>query len=66
MAVPYPIFASPLQSFFPVGGTPACCFTEGLPFAVRADCLLLGCGDPRNILFTIFSNENDGKLAVKL
>lgn len=38
--------------FYPVGNTPAVCLTQGLPPGEKADMLLLGCGDVRNIMFT--------------
>ncbi|KAH6632446.1 hypothetical protein F5144DRAFT_650490 [Chaetomium tenue] len=38
--------------FYPMGNTPAVCLTQGLPPEKKADMLLLGCGDPRSILFT--------------
>ncbi|KAF8885742.1 hypothetical protein BD779DRAFT_656700 [Infundibulicybe gibba] len=46
--------------FYPIGNTPAVCLTETLPPGQRADILLLGCGDLRNILYTTFS-DLDGK-----
>ncbi|KAI5787308.1 hypothetical protein EDC01DRAFT_617866 [Geopyxis carbonaria] len=38
-----------------IGNTPPFCFTSGLPPEEPAHVLLLGCGDPRSILYTIFS-----------
>jgi len=38
---------------YPIGNTPAVCLTQGLPPESKADILLLGCGDVRNILFTV-------------
>jgi hypothetical protein len=47
----------PQQSFFyPIGNTSALCLTQDLAPEQNADVLLLGCGDPRNILFTLFAN----------
>ncbi|KAH6902808.1 hypothetical protein BKA70DRAFT_1304682 [Coprinopsis sp. MPI-PUGE-AT-0042] len=40
--------------FYPVGNTPAVHLTASLPPEQRADVLLLGCGDVRNILFTVY------------
>ncbi|KAH6912448.1 hypothetical protein BKA70DRAFT_1263866 [Coprinopsis sp. MPI-PUGE-AT-0042] len=40
--------------FYPVGNTPAIHLTASLPPEQRADVLLLGCGDVRNILFTVY------------
>lgn len=42
--------------FYPVGNTAATCFTQDLPVEQRADVLLLGCGDPRNVLYTIYED----------
>jgi hypothetical protein len=43
--------------FYPIGNTPAVCLTQDLPCEQRADILLLGCGDVRNILFTTYSDS---------
>ncbi|KAK4154968.1 hypothetical protein C8A00DRAFT_42357 [Chaetomidium leptoderma] len=48
-----PGYANLWQHFYPVGNTPAVCLTQGLPPEKRADILLLGCGDVRNIMFTL-------------
>ncbi|KAG8707439.1 hypothetical protein FRC08_000492 [Ceratobasidium sp. 394] len=40
--------------FYPLGNTPAVCLTRDLSSDQPADILLLGCGDPRNILFTLY------------
>ncbi|KAI1360802.1 hypothetical protein F5Y08DRAFT_348429 [Xylaria arbuscula] len=46
-----------IQSYFyPVGNTPAISLTQSVPPGDPADILLLGCGDLRNILFTIHNN----------
>ncbi|KAK4141757.1 uncharacterized protein C8A04DRAFT_30601 [Dichotomopilus funicola] len=47
-----PGYANRWFHFYPVGNTPAVCLTQGLPPGLKADMLLLGCGDVRNILFT--------------
>ena len=44
---------SSYSAFYPIGNTPATCLTPNLPPGHDADILLLGCGDARNILFTI-------------
>ncbi|KAI0324944.1 hypothetical protein GY45DRAFT_1288114 [Cubamyces sp. BRFM 1775] len=41
--------------FYAVGNTPAVCLTRDLPPEETANILLLGCGDPRHVLQTIFS-----------
>ncbi|TFK29000.1 hypothetical protein FA15DRAFT_664645 [Coprinopsis marcescibilis] len=40
--------------FYPIGNTPAAHLTAALPPETPADILLLGCGDVRNVLFTIY------------
>lgn len=47
-----PTHANLWFDFYPMGNTPAMCLAQGLPPEKKADILLLGCGDPRNILFT--------------
>ena len=39
--------------FYPVGNTTPTCFTQDLAPEVNANVLLLACGDPRSILYTI-------------
>lgn len=53
-----PLSADTVNSFHPLRNKPAVWFTQDLPPTVRANCLLLGCGDPRNILFSIFSEDS--------
>lgn len=45
--------------FYAIGDTPAVCLTRDLPPEERANLLLLGCGDPRHVLYTIFSEPDD-------
>ncbi|KAI5981818.1 hypothetical protein EDD15DRAFT_2534946 [Pisolithus albus] len=42
--------------FYPVGNTSAVCLTEELPPEHKADVLLLGCGDPRHVLYTVHAD----------
>jgi hypothetical protein len=50
----------PSKSFFyPIGNTPPICLTQNLPQEEKADILLLGCGDPRSILFTVYITGAD-------
>ncbi|KAG8782474.1 hypothetical protein FRC12_020788 [Ceratobasidium sp. 428] len=42
--------------FSPIGTLPAVSLTQDLSPEQPADILLLGCGDPRNILYTLFSD----------
>ncbi|KAG2153346.1 hypothetical protein DEU56DRAFT_774747 [Suillus clintonianus] len=43
--------------FYPIGNTPAVCLTQDLCPTEKADMLLLGCGDPRHILYTVYTNS---------
>lgn len=43
--------------FYPFGNTPAVNFTQDLALETPARILLLGCGDVRNVLFTVYSNS---------
>ncbi|KAI6145467.1 hypothetical protein BKA82DRAFT_21336 [Pisolithus tinctorius] len=43
---------------YPLGNTSAICLTEELPPEHKADVLLLGCGDPRNILYTVYADAS--------
>ena len=45
---------------FPVGNTPAVCLTQNLPPDTDAKLLLLGCGDVRNALFTVYAGSGIG------
>ncbi|KAH9482243.1 hypothetical protein JR316_0004341 [Psilocybe cubensis] len=40
--------------FFPIGDWPSVCLTKELRPEEDAEILLLGCGDPRSILFTVY------------
>ncbi|PCH44295.1 hypothetical protein WOLCODRAFT_138924 [Wolfiporia cocos MD-104 SS10] len=40
--------------FYPIGNTSAVCMTRDIAPEEPANVLLLGCGDPRNVLYTIF------------
>ena len=59
MSMVYPVNASPFQSWRPFASGPAVSLTQNLAPETDAKCLLLGCGDSRNILFTIFNDENN-------
>ncbi|KAK6520955.1 hypothetical protein TWF506_001191 [Arthrobotrys conoides] len=43
--------------FYPIGNSPAINLVGYLPPEIDADVLLLGCGDVRNILFTLFTES---------
>ena len=52
----------PAKNFlYLIGNTPAVVLTDSLVPEEPANLLLLGCGDPRNILFTIYSQANDSE-----
>ncbi|PVH91321.1 hypothetical protein DM02DRAFT_678148 [Periconia macrospinosa] len=53
-----PAYLDILTFFYPVGNTPAVCLTRNLPQHIQGHILLLGCGDVRNILFTLYSEQN--------
>ncbi len=42
--------------YYPIGNTAPICLTQDLGPEQSVDILLLGCGDPRHILFTIYSS----------
>ncbi|KAL1946423.1 hypothetical protein VTO73DRAFT_15550 [Trametes versicolor] len=44
--------------FYPIGNTPAVCLTRDLAPEESADVVLLGCGDPRHVLYTVFSEPD--------
>ena len=52
-----PAIVNIVAFFYPIGNTPAVCLTQDLPGVEKADILLLGCGDIRNILFTTYLNN---------
>ncbi|KAJ7596033.1 hypothetical protein C8J56DRAFT_853074 [Mycena floridula] len=41
--------------FYPIGNTSAVCLTRDIAPEQHTNILLLGCGDPRNVLYTIFN-----------
>ena len=56
-----PAFVNIFSYFYPLGNTPAVCLTQDLPPEQRANVLLLGCGDVRNVLFTTYSDGVSSK-----
>ncbi|KAK7013800.1 hypothetical protein R3P38DRAFT_3004029 [Favolaschia claudopus] len=50
-----PLFWPGKRYFYPIGNTSAVCLARDAPSNKDLSLLLLGCGDPRNILFTLFS-----------
>lgn len=51
----HPAFWPTTVHFYPVGNTPPLNLTQNLPPEQDANILLLGCGDPRNILYTLYA-----------
>ncbi|CDO76798.1 hypothetical protein BN946_scf184978.g27 [Trametes cinnabarina] len=49
-----PLFWPGVYYFYPIGNTSAVSLTRDIPPGVPADILLLPCGDPRNVLYTVF------------
>lgn len=48
--------------FYPIGNTPPVCITQELSPEDSGEILLLGCGDPRSIMFTICNDLAPGML----
>ena len=59
----HPTFITRVSFFYPLGNTPAVSLTQDLNPEQDAKILLLGCGDARNILFTV---HTDGALGLYL
>jgi len=53
-----PVVVEIVTYFYPVGNTSAVHLTRNLPREEPADVLLLGCGDLRNILFTVYIDQD--------
>ncbi|KAK6363514.1 hypothetical protein TWF730_000946 [Orbilia blumenaviensis] len=51
--------------YYPIGNTPAINLLGHLSPEIDAEVLLLGCGDVRNILFTIFTESSEAPNSVK-
>jgi len=58
MPMIYAVNASSFQSFTLLASEPPVALAQNLPFDGDANVLLLGCGDARKILFSIFNDEN--------
>ncbi|KAF8348729.1 hypothetical protein F5887DRAFT_597878 [Amanita rubescens] len=52
----HPVFWPGKIFFYPIGNTSAVCLTSELPPEQPADILLLGCGDARNVLYTVYAD----------
>ncbi|KAL0950292.1 hypothetical protein HGRIS_010271 [Hohenbuehelia grisea] len=57
----HPAYYPKQTYFYPIGNTPPVSLTQHLPQEEPADILLLGCGDPRNILYTIATDASIGE-----
>lgn len=51
-----PLIWPTTKFFYPIGNTPAVYLTQDLPPGQLADVLLLGCGDVRNVLYTVYAD----------
>ena len=60
MSLQCPVFVG-LEETRVFSRIPVVSFTQDLPPGTDADCLLLNCGDLRNILFTIFGEKGARK-----
>jgi Domain of unknown function (DUF4470) len=58
MAMLHAVDVGPLQWFFPMGTSSAVSLTHELPPGRPARGLLLGNGDLRNLLFTLYNDQN--------
>ncbi|KAG1879717.1 hypothetical protein F4604DRAFT_1751188 [Suillus subluteus] len=54
------------QFFYPIGNTSAVCLTQDLCPSEKADVLLLGCGDLRHILYTVYTDSTGSQASRKL
>lgn len=53
----HPVFWPKKSFFYPIGNTTPVCFTQSLALEEGADILLLGCGDPRSVLYTVHADH---------
>jgi hypothetical protein len=60
MAMLYPIDETPRANFVPFSSRSVTSLTQDVPPNKNVNCLLLGCGDPRSILLTVFGDEHTG------
>jgi hypothetical protein len=56
-----PVVVDIVTYFYPVGNTSAVHLTRNLPHGQTAQILLLGCGDIRNIVFTVYMDQDSGE-----
>jgi len=62
MSTLLPVSVSFRKKFKPLSNTPATSLVENLPHGRHANILVLGDGDPRKILYTLYSEEDNGKV----
>ncbi|KAG1865927.1 hypothetical protein DFJ58DRAFT_863736 [Suillus subalutaceus] len=62
----HPVLWKGTTFFYPIGNTSAVCLTQDLCPSEKADVLLLGCGDPRHILYTVYTNSTGLQASRKL
>jgi hypothetical protein len=55
-----PVVVDIVTYFYPIGNTSAVHLTRNLPRNQTAEILLLGCGDIRNIVFTVYMDQGSG------
>lgn len=60
MSVLCPLSIAVDNNFYPLSNTPTTSLTEYLPPQVQANALILAYGDPRKILFTLYSEQGNG------
>ncbi|KAJ1302999.1 hypothetical protein OPQ81_011201 [Rhizoctonia solani] len=65
-AMSHPLFWPTKYFFYPIGITAAKSLTQDLSPEQSADILILGCGDPRDILFTLYSDLTVGNAVRKM
>ena len=58
----HPLLFRGVTYFYPIGNTSAIWLTEHLPPEQQANILLLACGDPRHILYTIHTNDTHSSI----
>ncbi|KAG0693811.1 hypothetical protein DFH29DRAFT_1006913 [Suillus ampliporus] len=52
--------------FYPIGNTSAVCLMQDICPTEKADMLLLGCGDPRHIIYTVYTNSASSQWSRKM
>jgi hypothetical protein len=56
-----PLFWPGKHYFYAIGNTSAVSLARDMPPEKDINLLLLGCGDPRNVLFTLFCEPDTGE-----